>query len=278
MLRKILLWYSSAFRSAKHCVCELRLVGSLCFARTRLTTLSTDIDAVLHRCQALCKPGILTPRTVRLILARNQLKNLVQHCRMSFWSPSPESTCSCPPFSEPSRRFHVCSAVFWLRTPFSGLLGVHDKRVFVSFLGWSISPLSAIERQLGFAVCARPPDITGLSQTDCHDLCRGHGVLSFITSAPEHGALVTGANVEIILADMHTDSSVHVSMLFEATRQLTILATQPLALDVPLGVFAELANHHRLVLHANLSVDRLTRGNNPTLPWKLGHRRCLRRP
>mmetsp|Transcript_135828 Transcript_135828/g.434543 ORF Transcript_135828/g.434543 Transcript_135828/m.434543 type:complete len:217 (-) Transcript_135828:59-709(-) len=110
-----------------------------------------------------------------------------------------------------------------------------DHGVDLAGLHGAVGMLDVLDGHLGLAVGAQPPERAVLAhvrellaQTRGHGVRQRHAVLSLVAGVSEHDALVAGADVEVLLADVHSTGDVG-ALLVDAHEDLAGLVAQALA-------------------------------------------------
>mmetsp|Transcript_42691 Transcript_42691/g.108390 ORF Transcript_42691/g.108390 Transcript_42691/m.108390 type:complete len:214 (-) Transcript_42691:34-675(-) len=113
--------------------------------------------------------------------------------------------------------------------------------------------LQVLDRHLCLAVRPQPPEQAALAdvrqflaKASGHGVRQRHAILGLVASVAEHDALIAGADIHVILANVHTTCDVR-ALLVDAHQHLASLVTQALAVHagqvVDVGVEADLGNN-----------------------------------
>mmetsp|Transcript_88806 Transcript_88806/g.197346 ORF Transcript_88806/g.197346 Transcript_88806/m.197346 type:complete len:274 (+) Transcript_88806:692-1513(+) len=169
------------------------------------------------------------------------------------------------------------------------MLRGNDNGVELQRLHRAIRLLQVLNGDLGLAVGAQPPEQAALAhirqllpQLRGHRVGEWHAILRLVAGVPEHDALITGADVKILLA--HMDATCDVGALFVDTHEhLTRLVAKTLAHNagevVDVGVEADLRHHpphYLLIVNLGLGGDLTRHHDHVVLGRRLASHLALR--
>ena len=148
-----------------------------------------------------------------------------------------------------------------------------------------IRVLHVLDRHLRLAVRSQPPALAalahfcqGLAKPGGHAVRQRHAIRSLVAGIPEHDALVSGAHVHLVLANMHSTGNVW-ALLVDANQDLAGLVAQALAVHagqiIHEAVEADLrhhSTHHLVVVELRCSGDLTSHHDHVVLGGRLtGH-------
>mmetsp|Transcript_24541 Transcript_24541/g.52088 ORF Transcript_24541/g.52088 Transcript_24541/m.52088 type:complete len:274 (-) Transcript_24541:168-989(-) len=164
-----------------------------------------------------------------------------------------------------------------------------DNGVELQRLHRAIRLLQVLNGDLGLAVGAQPPEQAALAhirqllpQLRGHRVGKWHAILGLVRGIPKHDALVTGADVKILLAHMDATCDVG-ALLVDAHKHLASLVAKALAHNtrevIDVGVEANLRHHpphYLLIVNLGLGGDFTSHHDHVVLGRRLASHLALR--
>mmetsp|Transcript_30132 Transcript_30132/g.86786 ORF Transcript_30132/g.86786 Transcript_30132/m.86786 type:complete len:315 (-) Transcript_30132:61-1005(-) len=153
----------------------------------------------------------------------------------------------------------------------------------------AVRSLQVLDRHLRLAIRPQPPEQAALAhvgqclaQARRDGMREGHAILGLVAGVPEHDTLVAGADIQVLLADMHAACDVG-ALLVDAHQYLARLVAEALAVDAREVVlvrvksnFRDDAAHHLLVVHLRLCCDLAGKHHHVVLGHCLASHLALR--